>query len=348
MDLISKIQKFHYSKLHFSALTVLFAPISFLYFIFISTKNFLYKINLLKSKKVDIKVICVGNLTTGGVGKTPVVIELANYLANSGEKPAIITRGYKGKLSNNSANIIRDFSSILINDPILSGDEPNLIANSVNNTMVLVGRDRHKLALCAKENGATVILMDDGFTNRKLHKDQTILLFDYEKLVGNGCLLPLGPLREPMSEIKRADKILIINKTGNKVEIDEKLIKQFKFKDIFVCNVIPDVVKNQTNGNILSKGEKALAFTGIGSPNQFFNFLNKDFEILSQHSFQDHHSYTQEDIEKLNQNALKIGAKALITTTKDYVKIKDFNSSLDIYTLELKIDLNAEGILKWD
>ena len=100
MDLISKIQKFHYSKLHFSALTVLFAPISFLYFIFISTKNFLYKINLLKSKKVDIKVICVGNLTTGGVGKTPVVIELANYLANSGEKPAIITRGYKGKLSN--------------------------------------------------------------------------------------------------------------------------------------------------------------------------------------------------------------------------------------------------------
>lgn len=348
MNLTSKIQNFHYTKLHFSLFTVLFAPVSFLYFIFISIKNLFYKIGILKSKKANIKVICVGNLTTGGVGKTPVVIELANYLAKNNEKPAIITRGYKGKLSNNSVNVIRDFSSILINDPILSGDEPNLIAKNVENCAVLVGCDRFKLAQYAKEMGATVVIMDDGFTNRKLFKDKTILLFDYEKLIGNACLLPLGPLREPMCEIQRADKILIINKTGKKVEIDENLVKQFKYKDIHIVDIVPDVIKNQANGEILPKGEKVLAFTGIGSPIQFFNFLNNDCELLYNISFDDHYDYTQEDIENINIIAKEKGANALITTTKDYVKIKDFNSSLDIYTLELKIDLNAEGILKWD
>lgn len=346
MNIASKIQKFHYSKLHFSLLTLIFAPISVLYFVFISIKNFLYKIGIFKSKKAGIKVICVGNLTTGGVGKTPVVIELANYLANKGEKPAIISRGYKGKLSNNSANVIRDFDEILINDPKLSGDEPNLIAKSVDKVAVIIGKDRFKLAQKAEEIGATVVIMDDGWTNRKLHKDKSILLFDYEKLAGNGCLLPLGPLREPMSEIKRADKVLIINKTGKEIFLNESLIKKLKFKDIFIANVIPDVIIKPTDSEILKDNSGVLAFTGIGSPNQFFNFLDNKCKVLSKEIFDDHYEYTQEDINRLNIKAKQLGAKALITTKKDYVKIKNYVSELDTYVLELKIDLDAEGILK--
>ena len=348
MNLASKIQKFHYSKLHFSLLTLIFAPISVFYLLFILAKNSLYRIGILRENKAPIKIICVGNLTTGGVGKTPVVIELANYLAGIGEKPAVISRGYKGKLSKNKVSVIKGFDSVFIDSPNLSGDEPNLIAKSVHNTAVLVGSDRLKMAQKAEEIGATVVIMDDGFTNRKLYKDHTLLLFDYEKFTGNSFVLPLGPLREPMCEIKRADTVLIINKTGKDIFLNENLIKKLKYKDIDVVNVIPKYAINPKNSEILQDGAKVLAFTGIGSPSQFFNFLENKFEVLSKNVYDDHHNYTEQDIKYLVKNAKEIGAEALITTAKDYVKIKDLASELDIYILELKIDLNVEGILKWD
>ncbi len=347
MNLMSKIQRMHYSKFkHTPLMCALLAP-SFFYNIGINIKNFLYEKNVLKEKKVNAKVICFGNLTTGGVGKTPIVIEVANQLSRE-NKVCVISRGYKGKLSSKNANVIKDYEKIIIEDPILSGDEPNLIAKNIPNAMLITCADRVKAANYAIEKyGAEIIILDDGFTNRKLKKDVQILLFDAEKMVGNGKLLPAGPLREPLKEIKRGNKILLINKSAKEFELTEKIIKFFNYKSIEVCNVVPDAYINPITEEKISKKQKNIyAFCAIGQPDSFYNFLKKDFNVLGVSTYSDHHQYKEADIKELEQNALSRGADAIITTEKDYVKISKYNfSKIPLFVLKLKNELNIERLL---
>ena len=347
MNLKAKIQKIHYSKFKRTPLTCAFEAPSILYNIGINIKNLLYEKNILKERKVSAKVICIGNLTTGGVGKTPIVIEAANHLSKS-HKVCIISRGYKGKLSSKNINVIKDYEKILIDDPILSGDEPNLIAKNIPQAMLITSANRVAAANYAIRNyGAEIIILDDGFTNRKLKKDLQILLFDAGKMVGNGKLLPLGPLREPLKEIKRADKILVINKSSKEFELTENIIKFFNYKTIEVCNVTPDVIENpKTEEKINKKQKNAYAFCAIGQPDSFYNFLKKDFNILGVTTYSDHHKYTESDLKELEQNALSRGAEAIITTEKDYVKISEYNfTKIPLFVLKLKNEVNIERLL---
>ncbi len=347
MSLMSKIQRMHYSKFrHTPLMCALLAP-SFFYNIGINIKNFLYEKNILKGKKVPAKVICVGNLTTGGVGKTPIVIEIANYLSKT-HKVCVISRGYKGELSSKKVNIIKDYEKIIISDPKLSGDEPNLIAKNLTYAMLITCADRVKAANYAIEkHDAEIIILDDGFTNRKLKKDVQILLFDAEKMVGNGKLLPAGPLREPIKEIKRADKILVINKNTKEFELTENIIKFFQYKNIEVCNVVPDIIINPKTGEKINKKQKNIyAFCAIGQPDSFYNFLKKDFNILGITTYSDHHKYTNKNLKELEQDAISRGAEAIITTEKDYVKISEHNfSKIPLFVLKLKNEVNTERLL---
>lgn len=347
MNLKAKIQNMHYSKFRLTPFACALLAPSFFYKIGINIKNFLYEIKFLKEKSVGARVICVGNLTTGGVGKTPIVIELANYLSQS-NKVCIISRGYKGKLSSKNINVIKDYEKILIEDPILSGDEPNLIAKNIPRAMLITSANRVVAANYAiKSYGAEVIILDDGFTNRKLKKDFQILLFDTEKNIGNGKLLPLGPLREPLKEIKRANKILLMNKSGRDFELEENVIKFFNYKPIEVCNVVSDVYTNPKTGEKISKKQKNIyAFCAIGQPDSFYNFLKKDFNVLGATTFSDHHSYTSANLKELEQNALSRGADAIITTEKDYVKISKHEFlKLPLFVLKLKNEINIERLL---
>ncbi len=347
MNLKAKIQTLHYSKFKLTPFMCALLVPSFFYKIGINIKNFLYETKFLKEKSVSARVICVGNLTTGGVGKTPIVIELANHLAKN-HKVCVISRGYKGKLSSKNINLIKDYEKILVSDPILSGDEPNLIAKNIPHAMLITSANRVAAANWAIENyGAEVIILDDGFTNRKLKKDFQILLFDTEKNIGNGKLLPAGPLREPLKEIKRANKILLMNKSGRDFELTENIIKFFNYKPIEVCNVVPDIYINPKTGDKISKKQKNIyAFCAIGQPEGFYNFLKKDFNILGTATFSDHHSYTNSDLKELEQNALSRGAEAIITTEKDYVKISKYDfSKIPLFTLKLKNEINIERLL---
>ena len=166
------INKIHYNKQrgYFILKSILFLA-SVFYLVFIKIKNYLYKISILKENKVDAFLICVGNLTTGGVGKTPLVCEISNHLAKKGKKVAIISRGYKGKLKNKNPNVIKNFSGIIINNPELTGDEPYMLASQTNNVAIITCKDRLKSAKAAIELGANYIVMDDGFSNRKLKKE---------------------------------------------------------------------------------------------------------------------------------------------------------------------------------
>ncbi len=350
-----KVTNFHYGKNPAVTGALLFAAFlipSVFYCAVINLKNAFYKAGILKEKKAKPKIICIGNLTTGGVGKTPVVIEFCKYFSKSGKKTASLSRGYGGKLK--GVNIIKDYNgSIAIKDAALTGDEVQLIAqNSTpeNNFAVITSSDRLKGANFAADNlDAEIIVMDDGFSNRRIKKDLTVLLFDIEKFIGNGFLLPLGPLREPLCEIKRADCIILINKnsTAPFEHIQKFLEEKFK-KPVFVSKFKTDCFYNIKTGEIIDTKDISdiFAFCAIGSPAQFYDYL-EPFNLLDTKSFDDHYSYTEADIKDIAAKARQANAKYIITTEKDAVKIKDFiPEDLQIFAMKLKPEIDIEKILK--
>lgn len=333
MNLKTKITKLHYDK---NANGVLFNLLKFasIFYGFASeVKNFLYDKGIVKPKKVDAFVISVGNFTTGGVGKTPVVAELARYFVDQGEHVAIVSRGYGGKLNNKKVNVISDGIN-LYHKADMAGDEPYWLAVNLNMCAVLTCSNRYKACQHAiKELGVTKIILDDGFQHRKLHRDLNLVLVDSEKMFGNENVLPAGPLREK-PDFSRVDKLLIISKNTEHSKA-EKLARIFEKKQgvkTLVGKVEPDYVYNIISGEHLEKGSEVTALSAIGQPEQFYAFLENDYNIKEKITFDDHHQYTPADIENIEGN--------IITTEKDAVKLALLGKT-NIYALKLKTSFDA-------
>ena len=342
-NLKKKITDFHYGKKNIFLFLLFFVPAVFYYFV-ISVKNFLYKIKFLKETKTKPFVICVGNLTTGGVGKTPVVIELANYLSLKGFKTVVLSRGYGGKLNKKKVNLIRNYNEILINDSVLTGDEADLISKKISNAALITTSDRVKGANYASDIlKSDVVIMDDGFSNRKIYKDLNILLTDSKKAFGNGFCLPLGPLREPVSEIKRADKIIVVEK-GESGALCGSLKSILKTENFYICKMKNNGIYNIKTKNKLTE-KKIIAFSAIGQPEQFYALL-KDFEVKNTISFDDHFNYNQKTVDEINRTMKESSAKAAVTTEKDKVKLLRFNQIENFYALELSSSINLDELLK--
>lgn len=335
MNLKTEITRIHYNKDAKGFIFNLLKFCSVFYGIGSSTKNFLYDKGILKAKKVDAYVISVGNFTTGGVGKTPVVAELARYFVDKGEKIAIVSRGYGGKLDNKKVNVISDGIN-LYHKADMAGDEPYWLAVNLNMCAVLTCSNRVKACEHAiKELGVTKIILDDGFQHRKLYRDLNLVLVDSEKMFGNENLLPAGPLREGIEGFKRVDKLIIVSKNTEHTKA-EKLarIMQKKQKiETVVCKVEPDYAYNIISGEHLEKGSEITALSAIGQPEQFYKFLEPDYKIKEKITFDDHHQYTLTDIENIEGN--------IVTTEKDAVKLALLGKS-NIYALKLKtvLDIN--------
>lgn len=335
MNYKTEITKIHYNK-DAKGLFVKILDFASVFYGFASSfKNFLYDKNIVKPQKVNAYVISVGNITTGGVGKTPVVAEIAKHLMQQGEKVAIISRGYGGKLPNENINIISNGKEIFYNAE-LAGDEPYWLAENTK-AVVITCKNRYKASKHAIENfGVTKIILDDGFQHRKLHRDLDIVLVDSEKMFGREKLLPAGPLREGKESFKRINKLIIVSKNTDhtKAEKITKIIgKKFDIPS-FLCKTEPDIVYNIKTGELLPIGSEATAICAIGQPQQFYAFLN-EFKIKKAISFDDHHKYAETDLPE----------GTIITTEKDAVKMKNFNRN-DIFALKLKITLDIETILK--
>ena len=338
MDLKTKITRIHYDKNCSGLFFNLLKFCSFFYGIGSYTKNFLYDKNIIRPKKVEAFVISIGNFTTGGVGKTPVVAEIAKYFVSVGEKVAVISRGYGGKLNNKIVHVISDGINLYYNAD-MSGDEPYWIAVNVEGCAVLTCSNRFKAAQYAiKELGCTKIILDDGFQHRKLHRDLDIVLVDSEKMFGNENLLPAGPLREGTEGFKRIDKLVVVSKNINH-ERAEKLAnimeKKQKVKTI-VCKTEPDYIYNIVSGEHLEKGAEIAAISAIGQPEQFYKFLENDYKVKETITFDDHHKYTEDDIKEVNG--------IIVTTEKDAVKLALLNKN-NIYALKLKTVFPVSEIL---
>lgn len=329
MNLKTEITKLHYDK-NKSIFLLDFA--SYFYGIGSGLKNFLYDKKILKPKKVDAFVISVGNITTGGVGKTPVVSEIAKHI---GEKTAIVSRGYGGKLNNKNINVISDGEKIYY-DAQMAGDEPYWLADNTKGTVVITCKNRYAGAKYAVEKfGAKTIILDDGFQHRKLHRDLDIVLMDSKMGFGNEKLLPAGPLREGMEAFLRIDRLVVVSKDIDHTRA-EKLAKIMGKKmkvPAFVCRTEPDFVYNIKTNEKLAEGTEVSALCAIGQPEQFYAFL-KNYNVKQTISFDDHHSYTEDEIPQ----------GTIITTEKDAVKMQNFNRT-DIYALKLKTVINVGELI---
>lgn len=343
MGIKTNISKLHYDKQAKGFLFNLLKFCSVFYGVGSRLKNEMYDRKILKPKKVNAFVISVGNVTTGGVGKTPVVAKLAEYLEKKGERVAIISRGYGGTLK--GVNVISDGEEIFFSSQ-KAGDEPHWLAENTH-AIVITSPVRYLGAkLAIKEFGATKIILDDGFQHRKLHRDLDILLVDSDKAFGNENLLPAGPLREGMEAFGRVDKLVVVSKNFEHTRAEKyaKIMGKRLKKDTVVCYTEPDFIYNIRTKEHLTTKEKVVAFSAIGQPKQFYGFL-KDFEVVKTVDFDDHHTYSQKDLNELEQICKKFAVTKLITTEKDAVKLAKFDYDMDIFALKLKTNIDVEHLL---
>jgi tetraacyldisaccharide 4'-kinase len=268
---------------------LLLAPLGALYGFSVALKA-----KFSRSFDPGLPVICVGNLTAGGSGKTPVAIGLAASLRARGHKPFFLTRGYGGA-EKGPAMASRAHSAAQM------GDEALLLARAAP---TIVARDRAQGARLAKEKGATVLVMDDGHQNFALRKSLSLVVVDAETGFGNGLQIPAGPLREPVAQgLARADAVVLMgNGTPDLGSFRGPTLR----------------VHLQVDGEPFA-GKPVFAFAGIGRPEKFVASLeNSGAEVTGSCFFDDHHPYTEDEIVELKAIA---GTAQLVTTEKDFVRL---------------------------
>jgi tetraacyldisaccharide 4'-kinase len=251
-------------------------------------------------ERAGVPVICIGNPTVGGAGKTPTAIAVARLLIGAGERPAFLTRGYGGKLS----GPVRLETSHTAADV---GDEPLLLARVAP---TVVSRDRVAGARHALAADATVIVMDDGFQNPALAKDLSILVIDGARGIGNGHVIPAGPLRAPLvPQLERAHAILIVGDGAGAVPATKL--------PTFHARLAPDRAELANLG-----GRRVLAFAGIGDPQKFFATLAAaGVNAQIQRGFADHHRYRADEAAALLAEAERHDL-TLLTTEKDLARLQ--------------------------
>jgi tetraacyldisaccharide 4'-kinase len=293
--------------------------------------------------------VSIGNITAGGTGKTPATCMMAEWALGEGYNAAILSRGYGGR-KQAKVTVVSDGRNILTG-PEEAGDEPYLLAKRLPGIPVITSKDRYLAGLTAHENfGSSFFILDDGYQHLGLKRDLNLLLLDAGMPFGNGLLLPRGPLREPVSEISRADAI-ILTRAGSlreREEINHDLNNLLQDKPVFLGDHLPDrvIFPFRETGYDMSflKGKRVAAFAGIARPDSFRDILIKlGAEILYYRSFPDHHPFSYKEIRILSREREKTGADFLITTEKDWMRIRDIMPG-DRFACYLKIrfDLVAD------
>lgn len=256
--------------------------------------------------QAQVPVICIGNPTVGGAGKTPVAIAVARMLLAAGRRPVFLTRGYGGRLA---GPVHVDPATHRASDV---GDEPLLLARVAP---VIVARDRLKGAQAAQALGADTIVMDDGFQNPALRKDLSILVVDGGRGLGNARVLPAGPLRAPMAaQFERAHALVVVGEAGGAQDVIA--IAEKRGLPLLRARIAP-----QPDAIARLQGHRLLAFCGIGDPDRFVATLRAaGLDVRNERAFPDHHRYTPQEAESLLAGAEACGLK-LVTTEKDWVRL---------------------------
>jgi tetraacyldisaccharide 4'-kinase len=286
-----------------------------------------------KGLDAGIPVLCVGNYHVGGAGKTPTVLALASLLRELGELPVVLSRGYGGRLR---GPVKVDPERHLASDV---GDEPLMLAAALP---VVIARDRPAGVALAKSQGASVILMDDGFQNPAVAKDASLIVIDSARGLGNGRVIPAGPLRAPLSpQLARTDALVVVGDGEAASKVAAGIAAQGK--PVLSAHLRP----NEASVAAL-RGKRVLAFAGIGDPARFFNTLRASgIEVVKGRAFADHHPFSKREIEDLCAEA-KRDALTLVTTDKDLARLHGGEGMPDWArdVVPFKVTLEFEDVAK--
>ena len=326
------------------------APLSPLYGAVIRLRNRAFDQNPGRSARVPMPVLSVGNLTTGGTGKTPLTLHLAEALARAGYTPSIVSRGYGGR---------RPFDPMAVtpaSDPAQTGDEPLMMARRLGPGRVVVGRQRAAAALLALalDPPPSLLLMDDGFQHRALHRDLDLLILDGVRRWGNGRMLPLGDLREPMASAGRASCLVVTRGSrANRAEILAWWQRWGSGGPVFWVDFAIGALRAQATGERLELPLTGLgplfAFCGLGHPEAFFaDLLVAGVPWRGTRALRDHQALTPALLRQLQAEARTAEAVALICTEKDAVKLPVAGdpAALPIWVAEQRV-LGAEPLVAW-
>ncbi len=280
-------------------------------------------------RRVGVPVICVGNATLGGSGKTPTVMALVALLKDKGYSPHVVTRGFGGSLPGPTLVQERFHTARQV------GDEPLLLAAFCN---TWVSRDRHAGAQAAAHAGADVILLDDGFQNPGLAKDVSILVVDAQTGFGNGRVVPSGPLRESVADaVARADIVLLV---GNSDRVSEFSNDEIRLSG---RQVMHGEIKPLDTGMVW-RGQKVLAFAGIARPAKFFATLQSlGADVVQTEALSDHQVLTPQLMHRLQNQAFALDAQ-LVTTEKDAVRLP-IDLRTEVLTLPVRMVFGDTGAL---
>lgn len=346
-----------------SFLRAILRALSYIYAAGVSIRIFLYRHNLLRSKKFGCTVISIGNLTVGGTGKTPVVEMFAKELIKGGRKVAILSRGYKSAEAKASADksdadsaktkpsgnpkVVSNSQGVLL-DVRTSGDEPFMLAEEVPQAVVLVDKNRVRAAKFAIEKfSIDTIILDDGYQYLHLERQVNIVLIDCTNPFGNQRLLPRGILREPVANLDRAN-LFFLTKTENMnlYALKKRLNRINPKAEIIECAHRPlylnDVYSGTKKDLRWLAGRSVVCVSGIACPQGFEEALTKLGAILvSSHRFPDHHLYTKASLNEIVKCAQLQKAEALITTQKDAVRFPEIvpPRTFPVYYLRVEIEM---------
>ena len=330
-------------------LRLLLYPLSFLYELITTLRNYLYDTSILNVKKLPCKVISIGNITTGGSGKTPTAEFLALYLQSIGKNVGIISRGY-GRTSKHVKLVTNGFDKP--NSWEQYGDEAFLLSQNLNSIPIVVGESKYEAGLkITSEFDLDVIIIDDGFQHRSLYRDLDIALINSRDTQKTHKLLPIGNLRERINGLKRAD-LIVYTKTNlhNNLDYLNRLLKNVNVEKINSVLKSKSMLIGKNKQEIDKadlKSKNIYLLSAIGDNRGFKKTVEKiSANIVGHSKFLDHYTFKTSDLKKVQSDAKKLSADYIITTEKDLVKIPDVNLEIPIYALKTEIHFSPTNKLE--
>ncbi|MBI5585976.1 MAG: tetraacyldisaccharide 4'-kinase [Deltaproteobacteria bacterium] len=318
-----------------------------LYRLGISTRLALYRRGWLPVRRLPFPVISVGNLTVGGSGKTPHVALIAAYFKKKGIRVVVLSRGYGGEKSRSGAVIATDRE--IVGTVEEGGEEPYWLAEHLPGVPVIIGRNRYRSGMLAFERfQAQLAVLDDGYQHLALARDMNILLLPAHRPFGEGGLLPIGTLREPESQIKRADLLVITQAEmvpeENRPALQTRIQARRPQTPLFFSSHEPRSLwrfpGREPQPLSWLKDKRVLAFCGLARPESFAHSLRAaGAEVARLVPFRDHYGYREKDLRRLARQAEEAEAAAVVTTEKDALKLPDWLGGPPLFVLQIEVVL---------
>ncbi|MDO8432002.1 MAG: tetraacyldisaccharide 4'-kinase [Candidatus Binatus sp.] len=294
-------------------------------------------------RAAGVKTISVGNLTVGGNGKTPFTIFLASRLQSRGLKVGIVSRGYSRRRGGAAATLIADRGELLVTAEE-AGDEPAMMAKSFSGPIAVARRRLDGIELLMRRGPLDAVILDDAFQHLRLERDVDLVLINSARGLGNGWMLPAGPMREPLGAIDRADAIVLIDAGGGESALSKSQMERIRALTVLHATIRARALVAIEHGAwreipIALVGARVLAVSGLADPSGFYAMLRAlEADLIGVLEYPDHHAYSASDWRAI-VNALGEG-DIVVTTEKDLVKLERFPFTRNsLYALRLEIEM---------